>query len=780
MRLCFLRNTRPMNVHNFVEKSYAMKKLKIEPVGVTSRHNAEAGCFGECTSLVNMRERNRALEVVGEWRTMTDNSDEPLRDADDVKAVYTVGDFVVADTDTGYRYYRQKDGNCKLLDFAEIAPQMIVKAVNKTSLTATVPGISFDEPYTRWNVLAETDRLAMQSAVRGAMGELRSRASRAGAYVQPVAVRYGVRLWDDSLAWVSAPVVVGCGVQMTGRISATLDGELAGCGESVITASAYNVGVMPVKSPGVDWLPLIKAVDVMVSEELNPFADELVTCRCETSQSGGVARYLTSALVQKERLVAAASVVNPDKWRVLASITDVEAFFADGDTRQLLRSGLFTATVGRDVVRSVTETINHERFAEAGVSVGGRLYSGGGRKVMRHAWQSVQSWGGDVTDLPCEVIVTAHIHTGEGEAVKCDHESHAYTPTAMNALVAYPDARAKSLTIKVLSDDVITEWNGELAGTDEQGFAYFLNTDFEENAMMPAYSFYMLTEQNTAEDVPSLLTVSRVGNPFVTAQRRTVGQGEIVALSGVAKSLYSTVFGRYPVYAFTTDGIFAVSYKEKGDYSDAQRVSRMRVGENRAMTQADGKVFFVSEHDEVCVLAGKDVTVMAKLPDVAQLAWMEREKELLVRYSDNSVEVLMPSGRRYGRTAGLSRVRADFYDAVADDLTGNRVNLNDESDAVVPIAFETYSIAMKTDELTAPMLMTVNASGDFDNVKVELRGSEGVGCESRVLAEIVLDGSCCHPQTTRIYAPPCRLVTLRVEGMARRGAMLRNVVLTYK
>lgn len=763
-----------------------MKKLKIEPVGVTVRPNAEAANFGECVAMVNMRERNHALEVVGEWRTLTDSIDDEslqllnLRDDEDVKAVYTVGDFVVVDTAKGYRYYRHKAGSYMLLDFAEIAPQMIIKAVNKTSLTTTVPGITFDEPYSRWNVLAESDRLAMQSAVKGAVGELKSRASRAGAYVQPVAVRYGVRLWDDSLVWVSAPVVVGCGVQMTERISATVADDLSGCGESVLTALAYNVGVMPVKSPGGDWLPLIKAVDVMVSEELNPFADGMVTCRCETSQSGGVVRYLTSALVQKERLVAAASIVNPDKWRVLASITDVEAFFAGVDTRPLLRSGLFTSSVGSDEVRSVTETINHERVAEAGVSVGGRLYSGGGRKVMRHAWQSVQSWGGDVTDRPCEVIVTAHIHTGEGEAVKCDRESHVCTPTAMNALVAYPDARAVSLTIKVLSDDVITEWNGKLVGTDEQGFAYFLNQDFGENAMSPAYSFYMLTEQNIAEDVPSLLTVSRVANPLVTEQRRTVGQGEIVALSGVAKSLYSTVFGRYPVYAFTTDGIFAVSYKEKGDCGDAQRVSCMRMGKSRAMAQADGKVFFVSDRDEVCALVGKDVTVLAELRDVAQLAWVNREKELLVRHYDNSVEVLMLSGRRYGRTAGVSRVSSDVYDAVADDLTGNRVNVSDESDGAVPIAFETYPIAVKVDELIAPMLMTVNASGDFDNVKVELHGSEGVGCESRVLAEIVLDGSCCHPQTTRIYAPPCRLVTLRVDGMARRGSMFRNVVLTYK
>lgn len=797
-----------------------MKKLRIEPMGVTLRPNAEAADPGECSVMTDLRERNHAVEVVGEWSTLCSaTGDEKLMlidrrsDGDfylackqgeislkgvmcngefvekataittfdaEIVALFSVGDFVVVDTDAGRRYLRYKEGTYKVLDFAGIAPQLMFKTVNETLLTESVPGITFDEPYTQWNVLAETDRLAVQSAVRSAVGALKSKAARNGAYIQPVAVRYGVRLWDDSYAWISAPVVVGCGVQMAERISAMLDSDLSACGESSITASAYNVGVMPVKSPDADWLPLIKAVDVLVSEEMNPFADGQVTCRCETSQSGGVERYLTCALLQKERLVAAASLINPDKWRVLTTITDAASLFADGGTRTIIRSGLFTTAVSREEMRAVASTINHEAIAVAGVCVGGRLYSGGIRKKMRHAWHSVQSWGGDVTEQACEVIVTARIHTEEGEAVKCDLESYAYTPTSLNALVAYPDARAKELSIKVLSNDVITEWNGTLAGVDEQGYAYFLNTDFAENAFADAYSFYMLTEQNTEESALSELSVSRVGNPFVTAQRRTVGQGSIVALTAVAKSLYSTVFGRYPVYAFTSEGIYAVSYKEIGDYSDAQLVSRVRLGDTGAMAASPDKVFFVSERDELCALAGKDVAVLEKTQGVTQLAWVASENELLLRYTDNSVEVFMPCGRRYGRTTGLCRVYSDFYDAVASDLSGNWVNLNKENSGTLPIIVETYPIAIKDDESIAPMMMMVNATGDFDEVKVELRGSNGVTYDWRTLAEISLSGTCCHPVMQRIYAKPCRLVMLCVKGAAKSGAILRNVMLTYK
>ena len=49
-----------------------MKNTKIVPCGMARRYNEESGAWGECVELVNMRERNESLEVVGRWNELAD------------------------------------------------------------------------------------------------------------------------------------------------------------------------------------------------------------------------------------------------------------------------------------------------------------------------------------------------------------------------------------------------------------------------------------------------------------------------------------------------------------------------------------------------------------------------------------------------------------------------------------------------------------------------------------------------------------------------------------
>lgn len=814
-----------------------MKRLKIVPKGLADRVNVESGEVGECLGAMNVRECAEALEPMGVWKSLCkllgnervvhidsredgeyflsckgnvmnvvgkrlDGEFVSMKSTictldSDVEWAQSVGRFVVVGTHTGLKYLHYKDQEYKLLDFAEIAPQLVFGAVNVAEVSEIVPSITFEEPYSKWERLTEKDRKLVETTVNESCESLKQRATQNGAYIQPVAVRYAVRMRDDSYAWISAPVVVGDGLQMRRKVSGIVDSAMSYCGESELQTSMYNVGVTVVKPMSQEWAELVKSVDVLVSDELAPFEGDKVECRCDYITPN---RYLTYWFRSRESVVAYSELVNPEKWRILTQITDiqgltecrvsvpngVEAIVDNMGALSnrcvgVMRSGLFTESLSRERACQLTQSINHDVVSKVGLSVGGRLYTGVYSQKMRNCWQGVQYWGDDVESKPCDMMVVARLHTANGEAVKVDRYACDYTPLQLNALIAYPDARAVELTVKVQSGDDVSEWTGELEGCNEQGYAYFLNNTAENVELEASVSFYEPAEQRQEEPIRNAVQVSAVANPFVTEQQRTVSQSEVLALAGVRKSVYSSTFGRYPVYVFTREGIFALSYKAKGDYSDAQYIDNRTIGSENALAIADEKVYFVSKSGMLCELSGKDVKELGKVDDVEQMAWVGSKKELVVRWNDNTIKVLLPSGRWSERSEGLRNVYvSNGGDAVGQTIADELVDMNDEQHSEVAFSAETYPIEVNEGQMIAPIMMTVNVSGDDVHGTVKLLGSDGVSCEWNDIATIKLEGTVCHPQQLQIYARPCRLLKVVMEGVARGAAVLRNISVDYR
>lgn len=791
-----------------------MKSIKIVPRGVAERSNEASGIRGECLSLMNMRERNESLETVGKWAVM--GSAQPSEkvvlidsrpDADyyfsycnsglylhgkkssdrytalnerlcdvngTVNWLQSVGDFVVASTSAGMIYLYFNGTRYVVMSRDGMVPQIAFQAVNASSITQKVPGADFDIAYSRWSALEETDRLVLQKAVTGAYRSMINRAHGIGGFLQPVAVRYAVRLWDGNCAWVSAPVVVGVGLQMQRPVSALVNNSLSGYDDSSITGMAFNIGATVVKMPSAEWLPLIKSIDVLVSNEVEPYVSGEISCRCETSSGNS---YLTYSFPQRERAVAIAELINPESWRVVARVVDMESLY---NLKTVLRSDSCSDSLTSKEVYGITRSISNETVSNTGLSLNGRLYTAGHRHMIRNAWSSVQYWGGEIVAQPCEVIVTARLRTKHGMAIKVDSRKYDFTPSRLNAAVSYPDARATELNVKIRCGDAIKEWNGVLGGIDEQGMACFVEPGLSENVMVEGYSFDELTELNTEDLLLTEMAVSSIGNPFVVEQRRMVGQGEVVRLAAASKPIFSGVFGRYPVYAFTSDGIYAVAYRETENYKDSQLISHRVLGKQNAVAVSDDKVFFVSSADEVCVLTGKDVSVLGKNEGVAQMVWVSGFEELLIRNEDNSVEIYMPSGRLYGRDASLSHLLGDYRNAIGQDAAGVLVDLNEERSVLLPVRAETYPIALKEGELAAPLELTAGVYGEADEGSLmKVCGSNGLLCEWQDLSSMDIAGDCCHRLSSRVYARLCRYIKVVLDGYLRTGTLLCDCALKY-
>ena len=130
----------------------------------------------------------------------------------------------------------------------------------------------------------------------------------------------------------------------------------------------------------------------------------------------------------------------------------------------------------------------------------------------------------------------------------------------------------------------------------------FLNGAFYFNGWdNPAQTVYediavSTTEQRTI-DLPNKIYTSEVNNPFQfpVLGINTVGTGTILGISTAAKALSQGQFGQFPLYAFTTDGVWALEVSSTGSFSAKQPITRDVCVNSDSITQIDSSVLFATD-----------------------------------------------------------------------------------------------------------------------------------------------------------------------------------------
>lgn len=97
--------------------------------------------------------------------------------------------------------------------------------------------------------------------------------------------------------------------------------------------------------------------------------------------------------------------------------------------------------------------------------------------------------------------------------------------------------------------------------------------------------------------VPNKIYTSEVNNPFYfpVLGINTVGTGEIKGICSAAKALSQGQFGQFPLYAFTTEGVWALEVSSTGTYSAKQPITRDVCINPDGITQLDSAVLFPTD-----------------------------------------------------------------------------------------------------------------------------------------------------------------------------------------
>lgn len=223
-------------------------------------------------------------------------------------------------------------------------------------------------------------------------------------------------------------------------------------------------------------------------------------------------------------------------------------------------------------------------------------------------------------------IIYTYIKTDSGiSIVKQSVEGTIYS--SLFPLYIYPDSRAYNIELYFIvanldtqSFDVYKE-NIPLKPNDMFNFAYCVYNDGAQISPLYIKKGTPIATGLTSPDYDpeinisnteisnSKIKVSSINNPFVfpPEQTYTVGSGDILGMASVTAALSQGQFGQFPLYVFTTEGIWALQVGTgEVAYTTANPVSRDVCNNPDSITPIDNAVIFTTEKG-VNIISGSSV-----------------------------------------------------------------------------------------------------------------------------------------------------------------------------
>ena len=268
------------------------------------------------------------------------------------------------------------------------------------------------------------------------------------------------------------------------------------------------------------------------------------------------------------------------------------------------------------------------------------------------------------------------------------------------------------------------------------------------------------------------VVVSAAGNALAASHHRSVLGALPIAMAVVTRPLYSGGFGRYPVYLFTDDGIYAIPQSATGMLGEARLVDRTVIAATVPPVEGGGDIWLLSRHGHLCRLSGSRLTVCHRDVDCTALAWCNPYSELWIQRASGYPVVMMDSGRMSVRTVAAVQLYSDPRHAVAVTVAGGLLDLEHETSMVMPVVWHSHPIALHP-LLGSPVRRVVwHVSGEDVELTLSVTGQRGIMAQDVDVSVITVTGQVEQPLAAPTMMVPCRTLRLSLDGVARSGSLL--------
>lgn len=567
--------------------------------------------------------------------------------------VTSVGNTLIFLTDDGMQYYLWKGGNTGYLYLGNKIPECPISFGLQGKMVRTDEfSISFDSINEGdiWNEFTDNNKTRITDQVLAHINKfIADESTNKGKFIFPFFVRYAYRLYDGSLTMHSSPVLMIASSDLapqlfwshiTGKGKYT-DAKLRVC--AMVHTLDYAVILQSRLDMLNNWKDIVRSVDVFISKPIYTYDQNGQCtkfamsegynsyCVCKhTNQTASTSTYPlryqrntfnklyaftfdpTNLTYPAARLMIPRRSVDAVKEDIrstsqfyhLESIKVVE--LSTSRTKLNVEEDYLQSLVTREVMTDDYDSHDtliprycftyNSRLNLSNISK--RLYDEyNSGALMSHTDGYIGNW----SDLPstyfdnkANIGVYFFIKQDGKDIIVQGESCQMASLDAPFIFLYYPNVNAYKA--------VIVSWYGSPMCYEVQLEQHgFLNGAFYfagwEN---PTYGGSMPSASSNADrtiEIPNKIYTSEVNNPFVfpVLGINTVGTGEIKGICSAAKALSEGQFGQFPLYAFTSEGVWALEVSATGTYSARQPITRDVCINADGITQLDSAVLFPTD-----------------------------------------------------------------------------------------------------------------------------------------------------------------------------------------
>lgn len=373
------------------------------------------------------------------------------------------------------------------------------------------------------------------------------------------------------------------------------------------------------------WADIVKSIDIFVSPQITPYKqDSLITSMSIKSENWGIRNARTTRLVTNNygssfyEETAALDLPRMSEDEYIETLRNTSNFylfhsFNLEDTLATsyteINDGINTqGVVAREKMTDDYKTHNLLLPMDTGKSslyvYNHRLNASALKERLYEGFPLYYAWTDDLFSYMTVRKVIVLLQTDQGtKTVIQDYGSGNSISLAQlcTNIFFYPDSRAFKTIIEVYVDGSVRHWIFPMKQHPQLNGAYAdipftLKPELIVQAQItPTPGAYSATVDDLVE-MPNKIYTSEVNNPyyFPVSGINTVGTGTVLGIASTTRALTQGQFGQFPLIAFTTDGIWALSVSSTGSYSAIHPISRDVCTNPKSVCQLDQSVAFVN------------------------------------------------------------------------------------------------------------------------------------------------------------------------------------------
>lgn len=634
-------------------------------------------------------------------------------------------------------------------------------------------------------------------------------------FVQPVAVRYALRLYDGSHILPSPPVILCC------RNVAELQNEKYAFfnyieDENTTYMTKYTVGLYSstigyrVESIDLDdWKDIVTGIDFFASAEVPLLSDEPIQSNNYVEVSQNRYQYTYKApMVDIGQAVQQAR--DESLFYKIFSIDDLQNIVTntlceiEPETRPdyvIYQQRLTIDTADFNRMGAQQSFVYNNRLHLADIT---RTYYEGYPATLFHTTLSG-------TDVTAEACIRTRLLFSDGEdnfvvwRGKIPHCSSTLSP-----LLSYPDSNALSMEIAIRLNRYEYRHTFPLEAIGNENRASYIQQELAD-IDFTSWDKSAITAEAT-EDFPAesinivrrhrnLLRVSEVDNPFFFPAELSysISGGCITGIATTTAALSQGQYGEFPLYVFTDEGIWAM---QNGDgevcYARCTPINRECVSNSHCITTIENAIIYLAGKSLFMISGSQSAELLSLnefpetlfdnqlsqlVPDMPAAGSDQRNLELFFDGNISSgylydkrelifcnksfpyIWVLhLATKHLYRRACSYQRIINGYNALLAQDDNGAVYDLNQETDTENEITLVTRPIAITSDTYTRLREVLLRLQGACSEMEITIVAAHEPEEAFIPIYKGVYNGNAGGHLPIRLAAPPYKYYRIILNG----------------